>query len=152
MTLSEAKTGIEALFPREDWEILQSVLKDYVQHFVLRRGDFPIARLATKDSRLPVTAFIHVLLKYRLQQHDDELKGFVFAFQQADRDADGRLTQGEFRTMVGNLRAQLGEEDVLGLLRAVDPDNLQVMTFSQCADLFAYKAFQGKPYLDLFAV
>ena len=128
LTESEAYEVISTLFPAEDRSILLEVLKALGQQLVLRR-DMPVTRPGSHKYSAGVV--LHVLLKYRLQQHCDRLSGFLAAFQQHDSNGDGRLTQNELRELLRS--AGLEEDQVLSLLRAIDPANLQVATLSECA-------------------
>lgn len=122
----EAQEVISSLFPAEDRPVLLEVLKALGQQLVLRR-DLPVTRPGAHYS---ANVLLHVLLKYRLQQHCEHLSSFLAAFQQVDSDGDGRLTQSELRTLLRG--AGLEEDQVLAMLRTIDPANLQVATLSEC--------------------
>lgn len=122
----EAQEVISSIFPTEDRPILLEILKALGQQLVLRRN-LPVNR---PGAHYNANTLLHVLLKYRLQHHCEHLSGFLAAFQQVDSDEDGRLTQGELRTLLRG--AGLEEDQVLAMLRAIDPANLQVATLSEC--------------------
>lgn len=90
LSLGEAQHVVSSLFVREDQEVLRSVLQDYILQ--CGRGDAIMGRRAPRE-KIAVEALVNVLLRYRLQQHEESIAPFVREFQQADGDADGRLTQ-----------------------------------------------------------
>ena len=150
LNLQEARTVTEGLFSLEDTEILQSVLSDYVQQYVVRKADFHLGKQAGREAKVTVETFVNVVMKYQMQQYAEHITGFLRAFQRADADNDGRVTQSEFRTLLGDLQIPLQEPDILCLLRSIDPSNLQKMTLSACASLFHSSQHSGEPYICQF--
>ena len=138
---SEAQDVISSLFPAEDQPILLEILKALGQQLVLRR-DMPVTRPGSTHYHASV--LLHVLLKYRLQHHCERLSGFLTAFQKLDSDGDGRLTQSELRALLRE--AGMGEDQVLAMLRAIDPTNLQVATLSECVAVLS----EHKGHLQLW--
>eukprot|EP00669_Euglena_mutabilis_P014180 TRINITY_DN9222_c0_g1_i1.p2 TRINITY_DN9222_c0_g1~~TRINITY_DN9222_c0_g1_i1.p2 ORF type:complete len:194 (+),score=64.16 TRINITY_DN9222_c0_g1_i1:200-781(+) len=99
------------------------------------RGTGP--KEARGPSRIPCAAFLKVLQDFQLQGHERFLRPFVTEFRQWDTDADGMLTEPEFRGLLRAIAPQKGPAEVAALLEAMDPRHARCFTFSQCVAFLA---------------
>lgn len=88
-------------------------------------------------SRILYLDFLKVLLDFQLKGHEKFLAKFVQIFRKVDSDADGILSEEEFRELIIVMDLGFSEEDVVRLLQIIDPYDNQQITFSEGVALFS---------------
>lgn len=89
------------------------------------------------SGKILYTDLLQVLLDYQMRGHERFLSKFVRLFRDHDGDADGVLTEDEFRTLVLSIDPAKQEDEVVKLLESADPYNNQRINFSDCVGFLA---------------
>lgn len=116
LSLSQAMEILARLFPSNDLEAIKALLTDSAQSN------------SKLDTKIPYKDFLQLVLRYALDRHQTYLSPLLALWSQQEVTQSGRISQAGFREVMG----RLGVEDrrVIGLLRAVDPENVQTVTFA----------------------
>ena len=83
---------------------------------------------------------IDLLLDVQINLRDKYLKNFLCGFKEVDNDNDGILNENEFRKLIKNFNVINNEEFescVEKLLDKIDPNNLNIITFSDIINVLA---------------
>jgi hypothetical protein len=83
---------------------------------------------------------IDLLLDVQINLRDKYLKNFLCGFKEVDNDNDGILNENEFRKLIKNFNVINNEEFescVEKLLDKIDPNNLNIITFSDIIGVLA---------------
>lgn len=116
ISLSQAMDILSPLYASKDLEAMKSLFTDFI-----RTNSTPHGKITYKDMS-------QLVLRYALEQHSAYLSPLLTLWNQQEVTQSGRISQAGFRAVMG----ALGVEDrrVIALLRAVDPENLQSVTFA----------------------
>lgn len=91
----------------------------------------------TLKNKILYSDFLNFLLEFQLQEHEKYLKNFVRAFKKIDSNADGVLSEEEFKKLIGALNLGFDSQDCNRLLQIIDPFDNQQISFTECVALFA---------------
>lgn len=100
------------------------------------------------ESKIRFTEFIKIVLDYQLEEHENFLSKFTYEFKKQDTDCNGILDEAQFRQLIINMHKvcetndanfasglfsfdQNVEGEIQSLLEAVDPQNNQMITYSE---------------------
>lgn len=88
----------------------------------------------TNNEDISFIEFQNIILSYDLTTHESLLSPFAEMFKQHDQDADGLLTQNEFREICTLLNIFDQTDD---FLLKIDPYSLEKISFSACVQVFS---------------
>jgi hypothetical protein len=115
---------------------IRDILKHQAQPRRTRRTAVPTTRSQASKEEEPVllsyNEFIRILLDFQLEGHERFLSRFVRVFKQHDTDRNGIVNEQEFRAILRSVDPAKSEEDVSALLDLIDPNNNQLINFSEC--------------------
>lgn len=115
---------------------IRDILKHQAQPRRTRRSVVPMTRSQAAKEDEPVllsyNEFIRILLDFQLEGHERFLSRFVRVFKQYDTDRNGIVNEQEFRAILRSVDPGKSEEDVSALLDLIDPNNNQLINFSEC--------------------
>jgi hypothetical protein len=141
---------VNYMYTEADNKLLVSLLKETVA----RRSYTPLeisqrkARLSREGilarrehersvkGRVAYKDFVKVLLDFHLKNYEESLAPYLRLFNCVDTDANGIISEFEFRRLAASMELGFSEEEVLRLLQLVDPFNNQQITFSESVSLF----------------
>lgn len=93
------------------------------------------SRRGTVKEEVPLLNYselLRILLDFQLEGHERFLSKFVRIFKQFDTDRNGVVNEVEFRSILKAVDPSKGDEEVHSLLELIDPNNNQLITFSEC--------------------
>ena len=140
LSVTQAIEIVGKIFSQDDLETLRLILTEFARS---------VARHSPNEMKISYKDVVQTSLRYALQRHVDYLSPLVALFSRLDDNHIGRITQAGFREVISELQLGLDEKRVLSLLRAVDPDNLQTVTFSGLVELLeAEQTSEGISFLQ----
>jgi hypothetical protein len=81
------------------------------------------------------SSLVKTMLDFQLRGHQKFLEKFRRVFTHVDVDANGVISEPEFRRLVHGLDSSKGESDMTGLVSLVDPFGHGHITFSDCVEM-----------------
>ncbi len=81
---------------------------------------------------MQTTYIVKVLLEYQLRAHERFLLKFKHLFRLFDKDSNGMLERTEFVDLAKAVNPLRTKEEMIELLREVDPQEHNKITYSQC--------------------
>jgi hypothetical protein len=97
-----------------------------------RQGTARRTQIKEEVPLLQYSELLRILLDFQLEGHERFLSKFVRIFKQFDTDRNGVVNEVEFRSILKAVDPSKHDEEVLSLLELIDPNNNQLITFSEC--------------------
>mmetsp|Transcript_25802 Transcript_25802/g.39660 ORF Transcript_25802/g.39660 Transcript_25802/m.39660 type:complete len:118 (-) Transcript_25802:388-741(-) len=98
--------------------------------------------------------FMKVVLDFQLQEHEKFLSQFNRLFKQVDTDHNGVIDEEQFRTLILDMNIAIQhpsdtEADIRKLLKIIDPNSNNHMTYSEVVQLLSNSLVPTQPSFDV---
>jgi hypothetical protein len=125
---------VKYMYNTEDSISIIMRIKDILKQKVGPVRRIGTSRRAAKEEapQLLYAEFLRTLLDFQLEGHERFLAKFVRVFKQFDSDRNGVINEQEFRSVIKAIDASKSDEEVNTLLDLIDPNNNQLINFSEC--------------------